>query len=522
MKDRTMTETDRQQAASAEPEGGGRISVAIALVAVVYLVVLGYVIQNSFSGMADGDSYLHTRMANLLVEEGPMRAFPWTQFSVWKDKFQDKDFLFHVLLAPFCTDEDRMVEGGKLVIWMIGSAFFALFAWVLFKQGFRNPALWIVILALTCDPIFGRIVRVRPQVLSMVFALLCLHFILEQRYKTLFVLSYLFALAHTSAPLVVIMGGLHFLAARLAGEKSNWRIIIYPAAGLLAGFVINPFFPNNFYLWYLQAIEVPLTSLSSGESVPISMMGMEFLPVTTRDLLLSFRFLLPLLGILAVWGMRKIDVFDKRTLSLALNFLFYLLLGFLSERYLYEFWIIPAIMLCASLYTRLDPLPALRALLQRKRLVGGAVLILVLCYTAYFAVANTIQLYEKNSRLKTCDVYERGIDYLRRNAGEGELVFHPSWMDFASLFHFNVKNLYMVGSDPCFLYFYDKDLFWKLRKIETLESETLGTDIIDFGARWAYLENARNRYLIPLLQHDPRFEMRYSDKHCTLFYILPK
>ena len=121
-----MTDTEKQHAASAETGWVSRISIAVALVAVLYLVVLGYVIQNSFSGMADGDSYLHTRMANLLVDEGPMRAFPWTQFSVWKDKFQDKDFLFHVLLAPFCTDEERMVEGGKLVIWIIGSAFFLL------------------------------------------------------------------------------------------------------------------------------------------------------------------------------------------------------------------------------------------------------------------------------------------------------------------------------------------------------------------------------------------------------------
>ncbi len=520
-----MTETNLDPTVPVDPADVGRssrIGVVVALLAVLYLVVLGYVIQNSFSGMADGDSYLHVRMANLLVEEGPVRTFPWTQFSVWKEKFQDKDFLFHVLLAPFCADEERMVEGGKFVTWILGSAFFALFAWILFKQRFRNPALWVVILALTCDPIFGRIVRVRPQVLSMVFALLCLHFILEHRYKTLFVLSYLFALAHTSAPLVVIMAVLHFAAARLAGEKASWRIIIYPAAGLLAGFVINPFFPNNFYLWYLQAIEVPLVTLSAGEGVPLKMMGQEFLPATTRDLLLSFRFLLPLLGIAAVWGMRKIDHFDKKTLSLALNFLFYLLIGLLSERYLYEFWIIPTILLCASLYTRLDPMPVLRDLLRRRKLLGGAALVLVLCYTAYFAVANTAQLYEKNSRLKTCDVYERGITYLRDNAAEGELVFHPSWMDFASLFHFNVKNRYMVGSDPCFLYFYDRELFWKLHNIEILNTDSLGSDIIDFGARWAYLENARNRFLVPLLMRDPRFEKRYSDTYCTVFYIKPQ
>lgn len=90
-----------------------RFVMAPMVMAAVCTGVLAW-LQFSYQGFWDGDSYFHARAAQQLWERGPSPVFPQTVFSTWHEQYSDKDFLFHVLLMPFCHDETRLLVGGKL------------------------------------------------------------------------------------------------------------------------------------------------------------------------------------------------------------------------------------------------------------------------------------------------------------------------------------------------------------------------------------------------------------------------
>lgn len=504
-----------------------RLNILFCLLLFLYLALLGYTLQFSFTGMDDGDSYYHTRMANLLYREGPMRKFPWTQFSSWKEAFHDKDFLFHVLLGLFCLGEGNLSAGGKLFIWILGTLFFACFAVLLFLHRFRVPTFWMLLLALTSYPIFGRIIPVRPQVLAMLFALLAIHLILRERRWPLFVLSFLFALSHTSAPLVLVLAFLYLLAGLLLREKPALRTLLFPAGGLLAGFIINPFFPHNFSLWYLQGVEVLLRAFRVGDTLLPALMGGEFRPISARHFVSIFRFLLPILVLAVLFGLRNLRTLDQRTLFLFLASLLFLIMGLLSKRFLFEYWIFIAVLFCASLFTRFPVIPGLLQYLKRKPkwipLAAGVVLLVLMAYAAFFGISKTQAISRRYKSCATSDVYEKGIAYLRENAEAGEVIFHHAWQDFSPLFHFNVKNRYLVGLDPCYLHFYDEKLFRTWAWIRLLQSKDFYRDISLFGSRWAYIQKLGELSwrLVQILSLDPRFEKRYEDLHCAVFYLRP-
>ena len=46
------------------------------------------------------DDYYHLGLARELGRDFPLRAFPWTPFSVLAERYADKELLFHILLIP--------------------------------------------------------------------------------------------------------------------------------------------------------------------------------------------------------------------------------------------------------------------------------------------------------------------------------------------------------------------------------------------------------------------------------------
>ena len=92
------------------------VAAAVAWGALVFALL-----QWSTPHLVDRDSLYHARYAQLLPERGLSREFPWTQESVWRDAFSDKEFLFHALLVPFCRGEDP-AAGAKVAAWVLGMA----------------------------------------------------------------------------------------------------------------------------------------------------------------------------------------------------------------------------------------------------------------------------------------------------------------------------------------------------------------------------------------------------------------
>src|SRR6476661_4464936 len=61
------------------------------------------------------DSYYHLAVARAYAHEGVLHDLPWARFSLMHPGFGDKEFLFHVLLAPFAALPDALL-GGRLAL----------------------------------------------------------------------------------------------------------------------------------------------------------------------------------------------------------------------------------------------------------------------------------------------------------------------------------------------------------------------------------------------------------------------
>jgi hypothetical protein len=82
-------------------------------------------------GLFERDGYYHARLAQLLPERGLSRSFPWTQVSTWKDRFCDKEILYHVAMAPFARLAAEPLHGALLFSVLLAAAVIGALWWIL-------------------------------------------------------------------------------------------------------------------------------------------------------------------------------------------------------------------------------------------------------------------------------------------------------------------------------------------------------------------------------------------------------
>src|SRR5262245_18935886 len=143
------------------------------------------------------DDYYHLGVARELGRRFPLRAFPWTAFSVLADHFADQEVLFHVLLLPIVR---LPISKAALIGALLGQAFLiGSMAWFLRSQRVPGAAGWLLSLA-ALGPFFVlRIEQLRPHVWMLGFSVLVLGLLFRgARLWTLAAVCAVFGLTHTA------------------------------------------------------------------------------------------------------------------------------------------------------------------------------------------------------------------------------------------------------------------------------------------------------------------------------------
>ena len=84
-----------------------------------------FLIQLCAPGFVGADAYYHVKVSELMMQQGIFDRFPWTQTSIWKDRYADKEFLFHLYLIPFISIFPNLMIAGKVAIAvLVGILFF--------------------------------------------------------------------------------------------------------------------------------------------------------------------------------------------------------------------------------------------------------------------------------------------------------------------------------------------------------------------------------------------------------------
>jgi hypothetical protein len=431
-------------------------------------------LQWSTPHLVDRDSYYHARYAQLLPERGLSREFPWTQESVWRHRFSDKEFLYHVLLAPFCRGEDP-AGGAKVATWLLGVAILGTMAWVLTRNGVRAAWFWVFLVPALGNHFLFRMQEVRPAILSVILLLLGIHCLLNSRWRVLLAVGFVYSWTYTAPHLLVVFAGIDALARWAADRKFEWRGLAHAAAGVAAGLVIHPYFPNDLRLWWVMNVEIVARAWQLGGDAVVRL-GQEFEPMSPRSLVLSSTLVLICFGGTFLAAAYRGGELSRRTRLLIAYQLGGFVMYCLSGRFV-EYFAPLALLAAASATDDLWP----RDGWTRRRIAWANVAGLLALALFAKSVVDARQAVRTYPGPDLAGVAR----WTKANVPAGETIVHLDWGDFNQLFYFDPTHHYLVGLDPMFLYVRNpsrlrllEEVRWGRRPLDPAELSAT------FGSRW--------------------------------------
>jgi hypothetical protein len=400
---------------------------------------------------------------------------------------------------------------------VIFSSLAFLAVWFLFHRQ-RVPHSWLWSLALlgVSDAFLYRMSVTRAQSLSLAFLAIGFAWLLERKYKHLAVLSFLYVWFYDAFPLMLVLVVLHLLAALITERRFEFRPLLYVAAGILLGMLINPYFPENIIFSYRHM----LPKLADATSVRV---GNEWFPYNTKQILEnSLPSLIAFAGGTLALGLsgRKMDV--RTAFALFASLLFGLML-FQARRFV-EYFPPFALIFAAFAWSPLLSSPQSDSVLStvppRDR-VSASLPVILLSLVIAVSIARSIpRAREAVDNSKPYDLYSDASAWLAENTPANSGVFQTDWDDFPRLFYYNTHNTYLIGLDPTYMQLYDPALYdlWVL--ITSGDVDNPSKIIANkFGSRYVHTD-LNHQDFIRVASEDPGLKEVYRDEQAVLYEVL--
>jgi hypothetical protein len=484
-------------------------------IAVAFTIIFCAMSWIEFAGPAilDNDGYYHIRWSRMLREAAPaLPAFKVLPLTTLNERdYVDHHYLFHLMLAPFTFGD--MQTGAKLAAAIFSSlgltALFALL--VVWRVPFRW--LWLVPLVASSEPFLYRMSMTRAPSLSVAFLGVGAYLILKRKLAWLAALSFACVWFYSLFPLILVFAAAHAVAVYIGERRVDVSALAASSLGVLAGLLINPYFPQNLVLFRDHLLMKATASYSVN-------VGQEWYPYYSWDLLggsaVAFAiYFAALAGFKSERARRNV-----RPLFFLLVATMFLLLAFKSRRFI-EYW--PPFAVLFGAFT-LAPYLA-RASRARIREVPDraiAALASAALLVASFPAMGVVMLQAHTSIESEADphAYQGASLWLAEHVEPGSMVFNTDWDDFPMLFYYNPNNAYVVGLDPTYLYEADPQL-WRLYERITLGDESDPAPIIRdrFGAKYVFTDNDHTDFLSVAAQSGD-FETVYKDRFTTVLRLL--
>lgn len=203
----------------------------------------------------DADSYYHLTIARTFAREGFLHDLPWARFSLMHHGFGDKELLFHALLAPFAALSDPLL-GGRLALAFLDALVLALLGYLASRAIGPWGMLVPLGLVLGSGELAWRLVRLRPELLSLIILLAALWAVVQGRYRWLGVLAAVYTLSYTAFHAFVGLCLLLFLFFGWVRRRWEFGLALYPLLGAGLGLLIHPHFPKNLEIWVAQNVQL--------------------------------------------------------------------------------------------------------------------------------------------------------------------------------------------------------------------------------------------------------------------------
>lgn len=484
-------------------------------------------------GFGDPDAYYHLRITRLTAEYGPVRDFPWLPFTTLAQWYADHHFLYHLALIPF-LEAFGDFYGLKIATVLSAASAVAAFAALLRAYGVRRPFLWT--LPLFAAP--GFLFRMAlTKTTSLSFAALCIFLILLKRGRPLplFLAAFAFVWLYGGWPILAVAAVLFVVVSSIDGKmhgrqfsRQAIRTLSAVYAGLSAGLAFNPFFPENFFFYWEQIVQIAVL----GRSDPAILVGGEWYPTELGALFMeNIPLVLIALAPFALLardvlrGARPPQIARERlrdiafAIALATPFLLMTLRQVRHKEYALPLLLFVGALLGDALLTD-ERLAAFRALVRSRfgRFFAPAA-VATTALAALLIVAGVHGVHRLYATRVPFSRFAAAGEWLRAHVPVG-VVFHSSSDDFAFLFYRDTAHRWIAGLDPLFFYRADPELYWLWRDIgDGRRREDLAGLIRGrFGARYVFVRAKRDA-LLPVIKNDPSFERVYADGEAEIWRI---
>jgi len=527
-------------------------------------------------GILCPDSFFHTKMALLIKGSGPVKEFPWTQFTTYKELFVDHHFLYHLLLIPFLSlpspqNMDAFsLEIDPLIKAKLATAFFAALAflslyWFCRRMKIKGSLVWAM-LAFLIPTFLLRLSLIRAPAISIIILLLSCYFILKKKHFPLFVLSFIYVWTYGAWPLLIIVIFLYCFAGacqklnnqrneichkikiqsskifkiyivilhfafyilhfiRSVFSKNNLKLIIACIGGVFVGLIINPYFPKTFPFYWLQTFKIAFLNYQGKIGV-----GAEWYPPDLQAFLIAtIPVLIPWLISWAWFGIN----FKKQKDSwfLGLISLFFFLYSLKAARNI-EYFVPFAIIFDGLIFSQImEKINWQNVKNQFKTcftgpdnvfyFISGIFLIICVSVSLGFylnlSIKNLYHEYQKSNQ--PLDHLQKASAWLKKNSRPGETVFQSNWGIFPQLFYFNSQNYYINGLDQTFMYEYNQDLYqdwFDLVNYKISPDETAKILKQKFNASYVLTEKNDERF-VKLLKKSDDLTKVYEDEQTIIY-----
>lgn len=510
-----MTES-KDLISSITPQVLGRVRVdwlTHAIVAFIFSGVMLAYIQFAGPNIVDYDGYYHIKTAYLMREQGLRLDFPWLKFTILDEAhYTDHHMLLHVLQMPFTFIGDLRLA-AKLSPVFLAALAFTIFYLIIRRYEIGYPLLWLIVLFASSSPFLYRMSMARGQSLSLALQLIAFHLIMKRDWKWLFALTFIFVWSYNAFPMMIPLVLFGVVAHFIVEKKIEYKTVIAVGAGIIAGHVINPYFPNN----VLFVREHILPKLSATE-YQITL-GAEWYPFNSWALVtMSLVAMLCYAGGIFLTDRAEWKQ-DKARLFWFLVSTMYLVMLFKSRRFVEYFPPSAVMFLAFSARERLKNLDWTLAFGKRARAVAAVIISIAF----WFATYSTIQAARKDIAGEPATVaYKGGAEWLAANTPAESTVFHTDWDDFPKLFFYNTHNTYILGLDPDFMRLKNAPLYYKYEDVTQGRVRDIEDTIREeFGCEYVFTDN-EHREFINIANQSTRMQKVFSDRYTTVYRILDK
>jgi hypothetical protein len=502
----------------------------------------------------DWDGYYHIKWSALMWDN--FRHFKWLPTFEWlpltvlnPHDYADHHFLFHLLQIPFLWFFEP-VRAAKVATIVYGTlAIFSVY-WLLFRYEIRHQLVWLAALMTCSTAFFYRMNMAKAPPLTIIITVLGIHLLFQRKYIWLLPLMFAFVWTYSLWPLLLFAALIWVVIIAWNERRLEWRPLAWTTLGAVLGNVINPYFPNNIYLFVEHFTE----KIKIGSDFAVAVGG-EWYAYSGQELLMNFPIALAamLIGyILFVPRGGKLP--EKAAFFLAFTTIL-LAAQFRSKRFA-EYFPPFAILFAAFSWDAFTRLHAPELPEDFRRELGpyldapkpterqawwaaaraAAVWVIGIALTLYWLMNLTgfhrwgfdePGMIDNIASNESADRYRRAMDWATGldetgadNIPKGEIIFNCTWDDFPKLFFYDSKHRYVYGLDPNYLYTAHPDLYTLLKDLTEGKIEDPAPLIRDrFGANYIFADAKENTDMLAKALESGWVETVYEDDEARLLHI---